>query len=41
LTKVEIERRGIFKQGNISFPEVTNKVTQSSDHAAILAEFNA
>jgi endonuclease/exonuclease/phosphatase family metal-dependent hydrolase len=40
LTKVEIERRGIFKQGNISFPEVTNKVTQSSDHAAILAEFN-
>lgn len=40
LTKVEVERRGIFKQGNISFPEVTNKVTQSSDHAAIMAEFN-
>jgi len=40
LSTVRIERRGIFKQGNVSFPEVTNKVTQASDHAAVLAEFN-
>jgi len=39
LKEVGIERRGIFKTGNIHFPEVTNKVTQASDHAAVFAEF--
>ncbi len=39
LKKVGIERRGIFRSGNPTFPEVTNKVTQASDHAAIVAEF--
>lgn len=40
LTQVAIERRGIFKKNNPTFPEVTNKVTQASDHAAVWAEFN-
>jgi exonuclease III len=39
LKTVDIERRGIFKTGNVTFPEVTNKVTQASDHAAVFAEF--
>ena len=39
LKKVGIERRGIFRANNPSFPEVTNKVTQASDHAAVFAEF--
>lgn len=39
LKKVGIERHGIFRKNNKSFPEVTNKVTQASDHAAIFAEF--
>lgn len=39
LKKVGIERRGIFKKNNTSFPEVTNKVTQASDHAAVFVEF--
>ncbi len=39
LKKVGIERRGIFRKNNVSFPEVTNKVTQASDHAAVFAEF--
>ncbi len=40
LTSVQIERRGIFRRNNISFSEVTSKVTQASDHAAIWAEFS-
>jgi len=39
LKKVNLERRGIFKNNNPTFPQVTNKVTQASDHAAIFAEF--
>jgi endonuclease/exonuclease/phosphatase family metal-dependent hydrolase len=39
LKKVVIERRGIFRKNNVPFPQVTNKVTQASDHAAIWAEF--
>lgn len=39
LKKVVIERRGMFKKNNPTFPEVTNKVTQASDHAAVYAEF--
>ena len=39
LKKVNLERRGIFKNNNPTFPQVTNKVTQASDHAAIYAEF--
>lgn len=39
LKTVGIERRGLFKKNNPSFPEVTNKVTQASDHAAVFAEF--
>ena len=39
LKSVEIERRGMFKSGNPHFPEVTNRVTQASDHAAVVAEF--
>jgi endonuclease/exonuclease/phosphatase family metal-dependent hydrolase len=41
LKAVGIERRGIFKPGNLSFNEVTNKVTQASDHAAVYLEFDA
>lgn len=37
---VGIERRGIHKRGNITFPEVTSKVTQASDHACVWASFN-
>lgn len=40
ITEVNIERRGIFKKNNESFPEVTNKVTQASDHACVWASFN-
>jgi endonuclease/exonuclease/phosphatase family metal-dependent hydrolase len=39
LKKVKIERRGIYKSNNPTFPQVQNKVTQASDHAAIMAEF--
>lgn len=39
LKKVNLERRGIFRNNNPTFPQVTNKVTQASDHAAIFAEF--
>ena len=39
LKKVGIERRGIFRKNNPTFPQVTNKVTQASDHAAVWAEF--
>jgi endonuclease/exonuclease/phosphatase family metal-dependent hydrolase len=44
LKKVQIERRGIFSQNNFNgqfphFPEVTGKVDQASDHAAVSAEF--
>jgi len=39
LKTVGIERRGIFRANNPTFPEVTNKVTQASDHAAVFAEF--
>jgi endonuclease/exonuclease/phosphatase family metal-dependent hydrolase len=39
LLHVGIERRGIFKKNNPTFPEVTNKVTQASDHGAVWAEF--
>ncbi len=39
LKAVGIERRGIFRNNNVSFPEVTNKVTQASDHAAVFVEF--
>jgi endonuclease/exonuclease/phosphatase family metal-dependent hydrolase len=39
---VGIEPRGIYskKKGYVPFPEVTSKVNQASDHAAIWAEFN-
>ena len=40
LESVGIERRGIHKRGNISFPEVTSKITQASDHACVWASFN-
>ena len=40
ISKVEIERRGIFRKGVEHFAEVTNEVTQASDHAAVWAEFN-
>ena len=40
ITKVGIERRGIFKKNNPTFAEVKSKVTQASDHAAVWAEFN-
>lgn len=40
ITAVEIERRGIYKRGNLTFPEVTNHVTQASDHASVWATFN-
>jgi endonuclease/exonuclease/phosphatase family metal-dependent hydrolase len=39
LKNVGIERRGMFKSGNPHFAEVTNAVTQASDHAAVFAEF--
>lgn len=39
LQRVEVERRGIFKKGNQPFPEVTDIVSQASDHAALYAEF--
>lgn len=39
ITNVGIERRGIFRRNNESFPQVTNKVTQASDHACVWAVF--
>ncbi len=39
LKAVGIERRGIFRNNNPRFAEVTNKVTQASDHAAVFVEF--
>lgn len=36
---VGIERRGIFRKNNPTFPEVTNAVTHASDHAAVFVEF--
>lgn len=39
LKEVGVERRGVFRRNNVSFPEVTNKVTQASDHAAVFVEF--
>jgi len=44
LQKVDIERHGIFRTDNFGgqfphFPQVTGKVTQASDHAAVWAEF--
>lgn len=45
LQKVAIERRGIFSPDGFGgqfppFPEVKDKTTQASDHAAVWAEFN-
>ena len=40
ITAVGIERRGIFRVDTTPFPEVTNKITQASDHAAVWADFN-
>jgi endonuclease/exonuclease/phosphatase family metal-dependent hydrolase len=40
ITDVGIERRGIFRRNNESFPQVTNKVTQASDHACVWAAFD-
>ena len=45
LKKVAIERRGIFNHNNFGglfphLPEVTSRVTQASDHAAVSAEFD-
>ncbi|MBI3800043.1 MAG: endonuclease/exonuclease/phosphatase family protein [Deltaproteobacteria bacterium] len=44
LQKVGIERHGIFRADNFNgqfphFPQVTDKVTQASDHAAVWADF--
>ncbi len=44
LDAVSIERRGLFSPTNFHnqfahFPEVTGKVSQASDHAAVVAEF--
>ena len=44
LKAVGIERRGLFHKTNfggkfLRFPEVTDEVTQASDHAAVWAEF--
>jgi endonuclease/exonuclease/phosphatase family metal-dependent hydrolase len=45
LTAVGIERRGIFHKTSFNnqfphFPQVKDKVTQASDHAAVWADFN-
>lgn len=37
IREVGIERRGIFKRNQESFPEVTSKRTQASDHACVWA----
>ena len=37
---VGIDRRGIFRSDVAHFPQVTDKITQASDHAAVWAEFN-
>ena len=39
ITAADIERRGIHKRGNATFPEVDSKVTQASDHACVWATF--
>jgi len=39
IQSVAIERRGIHRKGNLSFPEVRDAVTQASDHAAVWTEF--
>jgi hypothetical protein len=44
LRAVGIERRGFFHKTNFGgkfphFPEVTDEVTQASDHAAVWGEF--
>ena len=39
ITEVQIERRGIFRRGNIAFREVTNHITEASDHACVWATF--
>jgi endonuclease/exonuclease/phosphatase family metal-dependent hydrolase len=46
LKGVGIERRGLFHKTNFGgkfphFPEVTDEITQASDHAAVWAEFDA
>lgn len=46
IAAVGIERRGLFHKSNFGgrfphFPEVTDEVTQASDHAAVWAEFEA
>ncbi len=41
IKSVSVERRGIFRKNNVTFPEVTNAVTQASDHAAVVVEFEA
>lgn len=40
ITEVGIERRGIFKKNNPSFPELKNKIEEASDHACVWASFN-
>jgi endonuclease/exonuclease/phosphatase family metal-dependent hydrolase len=40
ITEVGIERRGIFKKNNPTFPELKNKVEEASDHACVWATFN-
>lgn len=40
INEVNIERRGIFKKGNVSFKEVTSKVNQASDHACVWVSFD-
>ena len=39
ITEVQIERRAIFRRGNIAFREVTNHITETSDHACVWATF--
>lgn len=39
ITEVGIERRGIFKKNNPSFPELQNAIEEASDHACVWASF--
>lgn len=39
LKAVGVERRGIFMKGSQHFPDVTSKINQGSDHAAVWATF--
>lgn len=39
LTEVHIERRGLFSRKTESYPTVTSRKTEASDHAAALASF--